>query len=156
MNIISFLIKIFMLLVLSAAAYQVFSGYFGAGRTGNYLKIRSSKDRGIGYRILPIYKIILRRMGILYSIMLVLHIIFPLFYAFVFSVLIILSDKIEWWSRGKDGMRESVLLLWQDAGYNTRVFLLIILLALIALVVINILVFPLFFDLVVSIFEEKI
>ena len=145
-----------MAIVLSVAAYQVFSGYFGAGRTGNYLKIRRSKDRAIGYRILPIYKVILRRMSILYSIMLVLHLVLPLFYAFVFSVLVLLSDDIRWWYRDERGLNRSVLLLWQDVGYSTRVFLLIILLALIALVVINILVSPLVFDLVASIFEEKI
>ena len=153
---IKYLIYVFMAIVLSAAVYQIFSGYFGAGRTGNYLKIRSSKDRAIGYRILPIYKIILRRMGILYSIMLVLHLVLPLFYAFVFSVLVMLSDDIRWWSTDERGLKRSVLLLWKDAGYSTRVFLLIILLALITLIVINLLVFPLVFDFVVSIFGEKI
>ena len=153
---IKYLIYVFMAIVLSAAVYQIFSGYFGAGRTGNYLKIRRSKDRGIGYRILPIYKIILRRMGILYSIMLVLHMVFPLFYALVFSALVILSEDIRWWSTDERGLKRSVLLLWQDVGYSTRIFLLIISLALIALVIINLLVFPFVFDLVVSIFGEKI
>ena len=153
---VRYIIYIFMAVVITASVYQILSGYFGAGRTGNYLKIRSSKDRGAGYRILPIYKIILRRMGILYLIMLVLHIIFPLFYALVFSVLILLSDDVQWWSKDERGLKRSVLLLWQDAGYSTRIFLLIILLALIALVIINLLVFPLVFDLVVSIFGEKI
>lgn len=145
-----------MAIVLLAAVYQIFSGYFGAGRTGNYLKIRRSKDRSIGYRILPIYKIILRRMGILYSIMLVLHMVLPLFYALVFSVLILLSDDIQWWSKDERGLKRSLLLLWQDAGYSTRIFLVIVLLALIALVVINLLVFPLVFDLIVRMFGEKI
>ena len=145
-----------MFLVFLAAVYQIFSGYFGAGRTGNYLKIRSSKDRAIGYRILPIYKIILRRMRILYSIMLVLHIIFPLFYALVFSVLILLSDDIQWWSKDERGLKRSVLLMWQEAGYSTRIFLLILLLAVTALVVINLFVFPLIFELVTGIFGDII
>ena len=153
---IKYLIYVFMAIVLSAAVYQIFSGYFGAGRTGNYLKIRRSKDRGIGYRILPIYKIILRRMGILYSIILVLHIIFPLFYALVFSVLLLLSDDVQWWSKDERGMKRSVLLLWQDAGYSTRIFLLILFLAVTALTVINLLVFPLVFDFVVGIFGDII
>ena len=153
---VRYIIYIFMAVVFTAAVYQIFSGYFGAGRTGNYLKIRRSKDRGIGYRILPIYKIILRRMGILYSIMLVLHMVFPLFYALVFSALVILSEDIRWWSTDERGLKRSVLLLWQDVGYSTRIFLLIISLALIALVIINLLVFPFVFDLVVSIFGEKI
>ena len=121
---VRYIIYIFMAVVITASVYQILSGYFGAGRTGNYLKIRRSKDRGIGYRILPIYKIILRRMGILYSIMLVLHLVLPLFYALVFSVLILLSDDIRWWSTDERGLKRSVLLLWQDAGYSTRIFLL--------------------------------
>ncbi|MBQ4562039.1 MAG: hypothetical protein IJA55_06940 [Clostridia bacterium] len=145
-----------MAVVITASVYQILSGYFGAGRTGNYLKIRSSKDRRAGYRILPIYKIILRRMGILYSIMLVLHIIFPLFYALVFSVLILLSDDVQWWSKDERGLKRSVLLMWQEASYSTRIFLLILLLAVTALVVINLFVFPLIFELVTGIFGDII
>lgn len=148
---VRYLIYIFMTVVLLAAAYHIFQGYFGAGRTGNYLKIRNRKDKNSQYcyRILPVYRLILRRMRIFYIIMLFLHIIFPLFYAIVFSVLIILSDEIEWWSRGKDGMRESVLLMWQGSGYSTWVLLCIILVAELILLLINLLVFPLIFDLAI-------
>ncbi len=146
---IKYLIYAFMVIVLAAAIYQVFSGYLGAGRTGNYLKIRGSRDQENGYRILPVYKLILRRMRILYIIMLFLHIIFPLFFAFVFSVLVILSDKVEWWSRDDKSLRESVLLMWQSAGYSTWVFLCILFVAGFTLLLVNLLVFPIVFDIAV-------
>lgn len=150
-----YFIYLFMTVVLSASAYQVLSGYFGAGRTGNYLKIRRKKDNRTAYcyRILPVYKLILRRMGILYSLMLALHIFLPLFYALIFSVLLALSDNINWWSTDKKGLKESVYIMWQDAGYSTWIFLLMILLSELFLVLINILVFPLVFEIAVKIFH---
>ena len=152
---IKYLIYAFMAIVLSAAAYQVISGYFGAGRTGNYLKVRRKKDSrpACCYRILPIYKLILRRMRILYSVMLVLHIILPLFYAVIFSALSVLSEGVKWWSTDKNGLRESVLVMWQDQGYSTAVFVVIVIIAEILLVLINIFVFPLVFDTAVKIFH---
>ena len=144
-----------MTVVLSASAYQVLSGYFGAGRTGNYLKIRRKKDSRTAYRyrILPVYKLILRRMGILYSLMLALHIFLPLFYSLIFSVLLALSDNINWWSTDKKGLKESVFVMWQDAGYSTVVFVLMLLFAGLILILINILVFPLVFEIAVKIFH---
>ncbi len=145
-----------MAIVLSAAAYQVISGYFGAGITGNYLKIRSKKDNKsiYCYRILPIYRLIFRRMRILYVIMLVLHLIFPLFYAFIFSVLLALSDDINWWSKDRNGLKESVLIMWQESGYSTAVFIFIVIAAEAVLLLINFFLFPVIFDLAVKLFHR--
>ena len=140
--------------VIAAFVYRIFSDFFGAGRTGNYLKIRKGKDSfRYGYRILPIYKLILRRVKLLYIIILVLHICLPLFYAFGFSVLLMAAKENPWWQTDENGSKQSVFVLWQDAGYSTVVFAISVLIAELILILINIFVFPLVFDIAVKIFH---
>lgn len=151
------IIYIFMISVYCISAYYVVREFFGSGRTGNYLKIRNKKDIIKNpYRILPLYKLILKKLKILYIISLILHLFLPLFYALSFTVLILLSDKIDWWEKDTGNIKVSVIFLWSEAGYNIKIYLLIVALSVVSLIIINIIFFPVVFGMIKKVFEVLI
>jgi len=148
------IISVFMISVYCTAAYHIVRELFGPGRTGNYLNIRNKSGRTyISYRILPLYKLILKRLIILYVISFILHLFLPLFYALSFTILILLSDKIEWWEKDVSGMKVSVMFFWSKAGYSIKLYLIILSLMLSSLLAVNLLFFPIVFKTIKNLFE---
>lgn len=134
------------------AAVVVFGGvlfymtFLGPSRTGNYLRIRKSKDRGGGYRILPVYRYVLKRIALYYAIILPFWLFLPLYYSVGVSVLIFLGG--EWWRKDRKGAKISLLSEWIESGYTLRSIIIIIVLGLVVLAILHFLLYPLIFKLI--------
>ena len=116
-------------------------------KNGNPTKIPDHENR-----ILPIYRLILRKLFLYFLLVLPAFILLPTFFATVVSVLIIL-EILYTKHKKANGMLTSPWSVWKKYGYKPHILSLIIIAAVLVLLVVNIFIQPIVFRLSVKIFN---
>ena len=102
-------------------------------------------------RILPIYRLILRKLFIYFLLILPAFVLLPTFFAVIVSVLIIL-EILYTKHKNANGILTSPWSVWKKYGYKPYILSLIITVAVLMLLAVNIFIQPIVFRLAVKIF----